>query len=238
MLKPNPRRFFKFTCGGKYSEKDLDRLCSKIDTTPGLGPEGDCWEWRGGLFTNGYGAIGIIIDGIKKTINAHRAAYEMATGILIPDGKVVMHKCDNRKCVKSYIHLQIGTYQDNMHDRDNKGRHVNCPGEKHGMAKLTWIQVKEIRRLYATGKYLQKLLSKQFNVTYQLISLIIKNKIWYDEGYNRTIFNKRDFIFTKNIADKIRELRATGEYTLKSLAELFSVSISTIYNITINKSWV
>jgi len=49
----------------------------------------------------------------------------------IPDGMVVMHACDNPRCVNP-SHLKLGTYQENALDCVAKGRHqhtvkTHCP---------------------------------------------------------------------------------------------------------------
>jgi hypothetical protein len=232
-LKPNPRRFFKHTCSGKYSHKDLNRYSSYVDTTPGLGPKGDCWEWRGYIKKGGYGQFSN-----NGACTAHRAAYEMATGELIPDGKCVLHKCDNRKCVKAYLHLSLGTHQDNMDDKENKGRGNQASGENHGKAKLTWEIVKEIRNLYATGKYTLAQLSKMFNTIQQNIGSILNNKTWYDPNYIVVRFvNKHKIKLNQEQADKIRIEYATGKYTYKQLADIFGVVKCVIGKIVNNKSW-
>lgn len=51
-------------------------------------------------------------------------------------------------------------------------------GENNGNSKLTWEKVKEIRRKYATGKYTQLKLSKEYNVTRGNIGSIIRNERW------------------------------------------------------------
>lgn len=55
----------------------------------------------------------------------------------------VLHKCDTPACVRP-DHLFLGTNDDNMADRQAKGRQSR--GEKHGSAKLTAIQVAAIRQ--------------------------------------------------------------------------------------------
>lgn len=79
-------------------------------------PEGDCLVWIASDNGNGYGQIRV--DG--KYIYVHRYAYEREHGP-IPDGLVVRHKCDNRRCVK-LDHLELGTHQDNMNDMIARGR--------------------------------------------------------------------------------------------------------------------
>lgn len=81
--------------------------------------QNDCWEWRGTLDTGGYGAI-------RRTgryngkMKASRYSWELHYGA-IPDGKHILHKCDNRCCVRP-DHLFVGTHTDNMRDMTAKGR--------------------------------------------------------------------------------------------------------------------
>jgi hypothetical protein len=79
--------------------------------------ESGCIEWQGTVVkTSGYGEI--VVDGRK--IPAHRAAW-MAHRGEIPDGLVVMHACDNRRCINPE-HLSLGTRRDNSVDMAKKGR--------------------------------------------------------------------------------------------------------------------
>ena len=59
---------------------------------------------------------------------AHRASWIMEFGP-IPDGLLVLHKCDVRNCVRPG-HLFLGTYKDNMDDMYAKGR--GPTGDKNG----------------------------------------------------------------------------------------------------------
>ena len=78
--------------------------------------ESGCWLWTSKVCRNGYGRLKI--NG--KYFGAHRVSYEAFVGE-IPDGLVVMHKCDVRSCVNPN-HLMIGTYKDNLEDARKKGR--------------------------------------------------------------------------------------------------------------------
>jgi len=97
------------------------------------GNEDFCWEWIGNTRSNGYGQIRW--DGV--TYNAHRMAYLIFNG-LIPQGQIIRHTCNNRKCVNPN-HLITGTYSDNTIDAVKIGTHRS--------QKLTEIDVKIIKRL-------------------------------------------------------------------------------------------
>lgn len=79
---------------------------------------------------------------------AHRLAYRLGVGP-IPDGKLVMHLCDNPRCCNYERHLTLGTIADNIGDAAAKGRLAR--GERAGNAILTDAIVTAARGLSAGG---------------------------------------------------------------------------------------
>ena len=76
-----------------------------------------CWEWHGGV-RNAQGYGGFNWNGKKQM--AHRVAWQLWVGP-IPEGMSVLHRCDNRLCVRP-DHLFLGTHLDNMRDAVAKQR--------------------------------------------------------------------------------------------------------------------
>ena len=69
--------------------------------------------------TNSSGYCSTWFNG--KRIGAHRAAWMEANDAEIPEGLVVMHSCDNRRCINP-DHLSVGSQSDNIRDMVSKGR--------------------------------------------------------------------------------------------------------------------
>lgn len=138
----------------------------------------ECWLWIGALRSDGYGAIGA--DCSDRILAAHRVAYELANGA-IPKlgggyhGTVVMHTCDNRKCVNP-AHLRASTQTENLRDMDLKSRRVNAQprGERQGSHKLTDAAVREIR----SSSDSVAVLATKFGVSEQNIVFVLQRKTW------------------------------------------------------------
>lgn len=129
---------------------------------------GECWEWTATKLHNGYGWF--------RGHRAHRFSWAIFNGE-IKEGMMVLHTCDNRKCVRP-AHLFLGTAKDNTSDMISKGRGVKPPilcGEKHGMAKLTSDDVNKIREL--RGKMKGSEIADMFGVTRSSISQIQLGKV-------------------------------------------------------------
>lgn len=121
---------------------------NKAGPVPSHRPElGPCWIWTASL-THGYGQLQSR-DGTCR--RSHRLSWEWTNGP-IPDGMCVMHKCDERRCVRP-DHLEVGSVGDNNRDMARKGR-ARSPalrGEAHGQSVLTENDIRAIRVLRALG---------------------------------------------------------------------------------------
>ncbi len=110
-----------------------------------------CWSWQRSKNTDGYGTV----YHNKIIYSTHRLAYELFIGE-IPKSLHVLHSCDNPSCCNPK-HLRVGTNYDNVRDRQSKNRQAK--GVTHGRHKLSEGDVREIKKLYATGNYTQQELS-------------------------------------------------------------------------------
>lgn len=111
---------------GRPKTDPIKRFWSKVNKTD------DCWLWTCSIDRDGYGLFGL--DG--KQWRAHRFAKHITDGLdnSLP---VVMHTCDNPRCVNP-AHLVNGTVADNNADKTSKGR--SMVGKKRLWARGPWIK--------------------------------------------------------------------------------------------------
>jgi len=95
------------------AESARARFEAKVDRS---GP-GECWTWTGARLRKGYGRIRVG----GRVESAHRIAWVLANGALIPEGMVIRHTCDVPPCCRP-SHLALGTDVDNTRDMIERGR--------------------------------------------------------------------------------------------------------------------
>lgn len=153
----------------QYTSQDVERFMQRVGELDANG----CRNWQGSIDkANGYGwfwAQG-------KNRMAHRVSWEMHRGP-VPDGCVLLHRCDNRPCVNP-DHLTPDTQAENMADKTRKGRQTK--GDQVNTARLTVEQVREIRVLYATGQTSTYKLGRQYGVSAAMIGNIVARRSWKD----------------------------------------------------------
>jgi len=160
-----PSRFVNYSCCSQECRDaisckatDVDYLYSKVEIDEATG----CHNFQGCLTSKGYGRIKYK----QRTVRAHRLSYMFAKGP-IPDGMMVLHSCDNPRCINP-DHLRVGTARDNWNDCVSRGRTprsnaiitdpwevANCKGG-----------IDEVAALYGVGRttvyrYRQKFLSEK-----------------------------------------------------------------------------
>ena len=149
------------------SEKDKERFLKKTKRNEETG----CLEWQAYTASKGYGHFGL--NG--QVVLAHRFSYTLFVAG-IPEGKLVMHSCDNPKCVEP-SHLLIGTNADNMKDMTDKGRANRLFGEDHSRARFSKETIDNI--IEAKGFHAD--IAKRFGCSASYVGLL-KNGLYRKKG--------------------------------------------------------
>ena len=124
-----------------------------------------------GVFgTNGQGYPNASVNGKLQSIT--RVVLSEKLGRKLAPEMKACHTCDTPSCA-SPDHLWEGTHQDNMNDRDAKGR--NARGERTSVAKLTDDDVRMIRATYDRNS---AELSDMYGVTQATIMKVVNRKSW------------------------------------------------------------
>lgn len=122
----------------------------------------------------GYFASMLTLKNKKTTVFIHHIIWVSKNGE-IPEGLQIDHK-NNIKSDNRISNLNLLTQGDNIRKSLN---YRKLPlGEDHKLSKLKEPQVRKIRELYKTRKYMKVSLAKMFNVTDVLIGNIVRREIW------------------------------------------------------------
>ena len=162
-------------CEGLCQVSDLGGVRSRRDRNgrPIVG-------WRlikPSVHRQGYLQIELRIGGRRRFYLVHRLVVDAFLPPKRPTDTVVRHlnddPTDNRVC-----NLARGTQKENMADAIRNDKLRPCRGSLHGNAKLTEDDVREIRRLYATGTFSKRALAQKFGVSDVMIGLIVRWQSW------------------------------------------------------------
>lgn len=173
-IHQNPISIFKeddyFKICHKRSRKKLSfKIKREFDFN--LGIKMGCWECISHRQDN-WGYPGFKLKG--RMIKIHRFMYCIFNKIQNIDdirGKIIRHKCDNRLC-SNPLHLEIGSHQQNMQDRQNKGHTLQ--GSKNHFSKITEIDVLYIRSSNMSLSYL----SEMYGICKGTVRRIKKRQLW------------------------------------------------------------
>ncbi len=145
-----------------------------------------CHEWTAALDYSGYGQFAV---GSGTWDRAHRVVWKAAGRDILPSHGV-LHKCDNRKCVR-LSHLYSGTKKDNAQDRERRGRGNHATGARHGCAthpglrqgarngraKLDETSVVKLLQEFKQGKK-KAGLARKYKLTKTTVGYIVSGKLW------------------------------------------------------------
>lgn len=137
-----------------------------------------CWLWRSAVGSRGYGIFWAGAG--RKSVMAHRFAYELAHGREPDPSLVIMHSCDNPVCVNP-AHLSLGTILENALDAQRKGR--LAVGERNGGGKkLTYLQVVQIKG--SASEISGAELARRLGVSKYVVNAIRRGDLWRSVSAN------------------------------------------------------
>lgn len=160
----------------KYTLEDWRRFFAKIEPQAEVSSphvKTPCWLWVGAISNSGYGTF--TFEGNTK--RAHREAYKFCVGP-IPKGHVLMHICDNPRCVNP-IHHTTGTQADNLADASEKGRLTKSfrAGENNSNSKYTAEQVTKMKIAFAHGTSPSEI-ARKYKASLSTVKDICYGKTW------------------------------------------------------------
>jgi hypothetical protein len=154
----------------EFNEKLMKRIWAAINKTD------TCWLSNKQLDVEGYSRI----QHNFKVYKLHRLMLfwsdQSKTSELLNEKLHACHTCRNKNCVNP-AHLYWGTAKENVADSIRDGTRRDAKGENSGTAKLTAIQVLEIRERCKNGEK-QNQLAIEFGVHKATVNDIISRKNW------------------------------------------------------------
>lgn len=163
-------------------EKDRKALYEKLMAYSMDDPETGCRVWMRNRKKTQYGlAYGKTQASPRKTQSpgkywsTHRLMWRVVKGP-IPEGKFVLHKCNNPPCI-NIEHLYIGDHNQNMQDKVKANRQSFSRGELHPLAKITEEDVRVIRKLYAMG-IVPRVIAEKYNLTKDGVYQAATRRTW------------------------------------------------------------
>lgn len=214
--------------GGRYSVTDAGVIFTHKNRTK--------TRLSGYDMPNGYRMVSLSMYGVKKSTLVHR---EVAKAF-IPNtyNKPEVNHKDGNKSNNSAINLEWVTSVENMQHAMNNNLLV-------GRTMIPIEQVREIRRLYMTGKHNSIELGDMFNIAAPYVMNLVTNKRRKDSVYStanvsniarNNLLNACAKVSIEQIRE-IKKLYAGGGYTYQTLADKYGVHKSRIGALLAKKTW-
>jgi hypothetical protein len=121
---------------------ELNSTCANYMLSKTNLNQNGCWDYNGFIEAGGYGQISVGTNKRRQSVKAHRLSYYIFHQEN-PGQLNVMHSCD-RPCCINPSHLSLGTHQENMRDKELKGRGRHARGKANNKTRFTDEEVVEI----------------------------------------------------------------------------------------------
>ena len=186
------------------NEEEFDKFMDQVEK------RGKEWIWTGTTKKKGNRKTGVFrVKSIRTSIPAPRYMYRYVHGS-IPEGKIIIHSCDNSLCVNP-AHLKAATSYQNSKDMVQKGR--SSMGEKNPSSFLIDEEVINIRnRSEAEGdSFSVKQVAEEYMVSKKTIYDIINWNTWkHLPGYSKWVESMRDRISPDEFHKVVGLIRKTS----------------------------
>ena len=130
---------------------------------------GECWPWKLSQHSNGYGQVGLRVDGKDRILKAHKVAWEIHHDKRLTLFERTSHSCDNKLCCNPH-HVVV------VPDGGTLDVPGAARGESHGNSKLTARQVSIIK--YRLNALTTREIATAFSVASNTIWDIRKGITW------------------------------------------------------------
>jgi len=167
-------------CNKIYVPDDqIDSMKSRIMNAIEKDENSGCWvltkyfHKKGTRFS--YCKMKINVDGVRESYFVHRLSYHLFKGD-IPDGALILHKCNNYKCCNP-DHLYPGDHKQNLIDCKNSGNENKAVGERNNKAKFKEEDIRKIFILNDMG-FSQHQIARLYKVAHNNIGKILNGISW------------------------------------------------------------
>jgi len=155
---------------GTKTKRNFETRISDVYTEPNTG----CWLWAGPIGPKGYGST--YYQGKRQ--GAHRASFLFHKGLKDTNQLHVLHKCDVPLCINPE-HLYLGTQEQNVRDRDSRGRngYVVDPLTGYSKGGRGKLHISEARSIKADTRSWSQI-AAHYGVSRTTVQQIKNGSIW------------------------------------------------------------
>jgi len=146
----------------------IEAIVEQVHVREHLSP---CWISSGRKCGNGYTQLRVAGAPTNMT---HKLAVWAWTGVMPPEGSVVLHACDTPACCNPE-HLTVGTHEENMADRGAKQRQVHGTDCHSAVLDADAVRALRLRR---TWGWTMKALAEHFGISKAQTERVVYGQAW------------------------------------------------------------